>query len=106
MLSEMNYIILYTSHLKNLFFYISFETNIKEKSIKILTDKILNIFKPGRFDFILFEPRGKKNETFESQDYLSSSSFYKVLTCSYAITYKNFHKLNSATQTPLSLIKN
>ena len=38
----------YTIHItpEKSFFYISFETNIKEKSVQILTDKILNIFKP------------------------------------------------------------
>ena len=42
----------YTLHItpEKSFFYISFETNITEKSIQFLTDKILNIFKPDRFD--------------------------------------------------------
>ena len=46
----------YTLHItpEQPFFYISFETNIKEKSIQILTDKIINIFQPQRFDFIFF----------------------------------------------------
>lgn len=94
----------YTVHItpEKSFFYISFETNIKEQSIKLLTDKILNIFKPGRFDFILFEPHNGK-EVYESKNYFSSYSFYKVLDCSYAVTYKNLHKLNTAIHPPLMI---
>ena len=96
----------YTIHItpEKPFFYISFETNIKEKSIQILTDKILNIFKPLKFDFIYFESHNKKEEKLTLIDYFSSSSFYKVLNCGYRVSYKTFHKLNTPTQEPI-LIK-
>ena len=93
----------YTVHItpEQSFFYISFETNIKEKSVKFLMDKILNIFKPRRFDFILFESRGTKKEILEYQNYFSSYSSHQVLDCAYAVTYKNFHKLNTTSYPPL-----
>ena len=96
----------YTIHItpEQSFFYISFETNIKESSIQILTDKILNIFKPLKFDFILFESQNKKEETISLLNYFSSSSFYKVLNCGYRVSYKTFHKLNTLTKEPV-LIK-
>ena len=92
----------YTLHItpEKSFFYVSFETNIKEKSIQTLTDKIINIFKPGHFDFILFEPHNQK-DIFESPDYFSSSSFYKTLDCGYNVTYKNFHKKRVIVKPPL-----
>ena len=93
----------YTLHItpEKSFFYISFETNIKEKSVQILTDKILNIFRPVRFDFILFEPRGRQKNSFQSPSYFSSSSFYEVLDCGYNVAYENFYKMNLTTQSPL-----
>ena len=93
----------YTLHItpEKSFFYISFETNITEQSTQILTDRILNIFKPKRFDLILFESHSGQKEAFKSQDYFSSYSFYKVLDCAYAVTYKNFHKLITTTHSPL-----
>ncbi len=96
----------YTVHItpEQTFFYISFETNIKEKSIQSLTDKILSIFKPGRFDFILFQPNQIAKESFEFQEYFFTSSFYKVLDCAYAVSYKNFHKKNINPQTPFQIM--
>ena len=93
----------YTVHItpEQSFFYVSFETNIKEKSVKFLTDKVLSVFKPKRFDFILFEPRSVRKTIFEHQEYFSSYSFYTVLDCAYAVTYKNFHKLNTVERSPL-----
>ena len=95
----------YTLHItpEKPFFYISFETNIKEKSPSILISKILNIFQPKRFDFIFFEPCNRQKEVFEFPDYFSSSSVHQVLECGYNITYKNFHKKNLATQPPLQI---
>ena len=86
------------------FFYMSFETNIKEKSAQTLTDKILHIFKPLKFDLILFESQNKQETPLKLSDYFSSSSFYKVLNCGYRVNYKTFHKLNNPTQEP-ALIK-
>ena len=96
----------YTIHItpEKSFFYISFETNIKELSNQILTDKILNIFKPLKFDFILFESQNKAKTKLALDDYFSSSSFYKILNCGYGVHYKTFHKLNTPTQNPI-LIK-
>ena len=93
----------YTLHItpEKSFFYISFETNIKEKSVQLLADKILTIFRPVRFDFIFFEPRGRQKNSFQSPGYFSSSSFYKVLDCGYNVTYKNFYKMNLTTQSPV-----
>lgn len=82
-------------------FYISFETNIKEHSVQDLTDKVLSVFKPLKFDFIFFNTLDEQKKDFESQDYFSSSSFYGVLDCGYSVTYKNFHKTNLTTQSPL-----
>ena len=95
----------YTLHItpEKPFFYISFETNIQEKSTQNLTDKILNIFKPIKFDFILFESQNKLETKLTLADYFASSSFYKVLPCSYRVNYKTFHKLNTSTQTPFSI---
>lgn len=95
----------YTIHItpEQSFFYISFETNIKEKSTQILTDKILNLFKPLKFDFILFESQNKSETKLNLSDYFSSSSFYKVLDCGYRVNYKTFHKLNSSTQPPFAI---
>ncbi len=97
----------YTTHItpEKPFFYISFETNIREKSVQALTDKVLNIFKPLHFDFILFEPQSRPQETFESSDYFSSSSFYKVLSCGYNVTYQNFHKIKPARKAPVGIKK-
>ena len=96
----------YTIHItpEKSFFYISFETNIKEESAQALTDKILNIFKPLKFDFILFESQNKLETKLNLPDYFASSSFYKVLNCGYRVNYKTFHKLNIPTQNP-TLIK-
>ena len=98
----------YTVHItpEESFFYISFETNIKENSIQFLTDKILSVFKPGKFDLILFESCGQKKENFKSQDYFPSSSFYEVLDCGYNVTYKNFYKLNTTRQKPFLINEN
>ena len=95
----------YTVHItpEKSFFYTSFETNIKE-SVQILTNKILNVFKPLKFDLIFFESHSQSKKFFESQDYFSSSNFYQVLDCGYIVIYKNFHKNNLTTQSPL-LIK-
>ena len=92
----------YTIHItpEQSFFYISFETNIREHSVQILTNKILNIFKPVKFDFILFEAQNKLEKKLTLTDYFSSSSFYKVLNCGYRVKYKTFHKLNTPTQAP------
>lgn len=97
----------YTLHItpEKTFFYISFETNITEKSIQDLTGEILNIFKPGHFDFICFESQKTKKETFEFPNYFSSSSFYKKLDCGYDVSYKNFHKKNIKTQSPFLINK-
>lgn len=83
-------------------FYISFETNIKDKSIQILTQKILNIFQPNTFDFILFKS-GSENQQFKKQDFISQSynekyAFYKSLSCNYDVTYKYFYKTDMAQQ--------
>ena len=95
----------YTIHItpEKPFFYISFETNIKEKSAQALTDEILAIFKPLKFDFILFESQNKMKTQLTLTDYFSSSSFYKALNCGYHINYKTFHKLNTPTQAPISI---
>ena len=92
----------YTAHItpEKSFFYISFETNIQEDSVQSLTDKILNIFEPKQFDFILFEPRGQKKESFALPDYFSGADFYQVLDCGYNITYKNFYSKKMAEQKP------
>lgn len=82
-------------------FYISFETNIKEKSIPYLTEKVLNIFQPGKFDFILFKPCEQKKEDFTSKDYFPSSAFYETLDCGYDIIYKNFYKFHTHKQKPV-----
>ncbi len=81
-------------------FYISFETNIKDKSVSILTHKILNVFRPGRFDFIFFEPHSRPQEAFDFPDYFSSSFFYQTLACGYNVTYKSFHEKSLKKQTP------
>ena len=87
-------------------FYISFETNIREKSVQYLTEKILNIFQPGKFDFILFKPPEQKKEDFISKDYFSSSSFYKALNCGYDVIYKNFYKFHTHWQKPVLIKEN
>ena len=95
----------YTLHItpEKPFFYISFETNIKEKSTSVLTNKILNLFQPGQFDLIFFEPCNRQKEVFEFSDYFFSSSVYQVLECGYNVTYKSFHKKNLAAQLPLKI---
>ncbi|XP_028413483.1 S-adenosylmethionine decarboxylase proenzyme-like [Dendronephthya gigantea] len=51
------------------FSYASFETNVKFRSLKDLIEKVLNIFKPGRFIMTLFgntiAPCGNSLRTFE-----------------------------------------
>ena len=98
----------YTAHItpEKSFFYISFETNIKEKPISVLANKILNIFKPLRFDFVLFETRGEKKSNFQPENYFSSSSFYKVLDCGWNVSFESFHKIKTATRPPFPLNEN
>ena len=92
----------YTIHItpEKSFFYISFETNIKDRSVQTLIDKILNIFKPIKFDFILFESQNTPKTELAFIDYFSSSSVYKVLNCGYRVNYKVCHKLNTVIQSP------
>lgn len=84
-------------------FYISFETNIQEHSIQLLTTKVLNIFKPLRFDFILFESQGQPKQTFDSSDYFAVSVSHKVLDCFYNVTYKNFYKTKTTHHPPFMI---
>ena len=97
----------YTVHItpEKSFFYISFETNIKEKSLQILTNKVLQVFEPIRFDFIFFKPQKQEKEIFESPDYFSCSSYFKVLSCGYTVTYKSLHKKHSPEKEPLLINK-
>ena len=82
-------------------FYISFETNIKEQSVQHLSEKILNIFQPRKFDFILFKPIQQKEEDFNSKDYFPCSSFYETLSCGYEVIYKNFYTSDTHRQKPI-----
>ena len=73
------------------------------KSSEHLSNTIINIFKPIKFDFILFEPEGMEEKAFEPEAYFSSSSFQKTLSCAYTVTYKNFHKVQEGLKSPQQL---
>ena len=74
------------------------------ESSEHLSNTIINIFKPIKFDFILFEPEGMEEKAFEPEAYFSSSSFQKTLSCAYTVTYKNFHKVPTRPKSPQLLL--
>ena len=95
----------YTIHItpERDFFYISFETNMQDISVQALTSKILDLFRPLSFDFILFAPRGNDSPSFAVEDFFSGPLFYKVLDCGWNVGYRNFYKKNRGRQSPFEL---
>ena len=84
------------------FFYISFETNIHTESAHDLTSKVLSIFKPKAFDWILFQSTDYEPFKPNFPDHFSSASFYQFLDCSYHVYYNSFYsKQNSKKQAVL-----
>ena len=70
-------------------FYVSFETNVTEGSVKEITEKVISLFKPFTFDVIVFSTE-KKIEEFESRSFSRSSCFTKNLDCGYTVNFSSF----------------
>ena len=70
-------------------FYVSFETNIKEGSVKEITEKVLSLFKPFSFDVIVFSTESH-NEEFISESFTRSACFTKNLDCGYKVHFSSF----------------
>ena len=70
-------------------FYVSFETNIKEGSVKEITEKVLSLFKPFAFDVIVFSTENHSEE-FVSESFTRSAYFTKNLDCGYKVNFSSF----------------
>ena len=84
-------------------FYISFEAGFQQRGFQEVTDKLLEIFRPGSFDLILFHSTARDRETYNNPEFLKTSYYHKVLTCGYEVSYMNFQKTQSAPSPPVSV---
>ena len=82
------------------FFYISFETNCKQASSHIFTNKLLNIFKSKSFDLILFKSIGQSGEHYSSSEFSRNAFYHQVLDCGYEVSYMNFHQIQNTPRPP------
>lgn len=72
------------------FFYVSFETNIRDSSVAEITGKVYNLFRPETFDLISFTPVGCKEASLIDMDLYCSTFFCHVLECGWQVVYKCF----------------
>lgn len=70
-------------------FYVSFETNVEEDSVNVITEKVISLFKPLTFDIIVFST-GNKSEEFVSKSFSQSAYFTKNLECGYKVSFSSF----------------
>lgn len=70
-------------------FYVSFETNIMEGSVREITEKIISLFKPFAFDVIVFSTENQ-DEEFSSDVFTRSAHFTKNLDCGYKVNFSSF----------------
>jgi len=93
----------YTIHItpEEAFFYISFETNIKQPEAKKFIKKILPLFKPLNFDLILFQSQHYPSFELDLKNFFSHSSFYKKLNNFYHVYYKTFYSKQDQNQKPV-----
>ena len=93
----------YTIHItpEEDFFYISFETNIRQSKNNQITKKILPLFKPLNFDLILFQSGDDPPIKNDLKNFSPHSSFYKKLNNSYSMYYKTFYSKEEQPQKPV-----
>lgn len=72
------------------FFYISFETNMRDSSVEEITGKVYNLFRPETFDLISFTPMGYKETSLVDMDLYCGTFFCRVLECGWQVVYKCF----------------
>ncbi len=74
-------------------FYVSFETNVMDKSINEIVGVVLSLFKPLSFDVIVFSAGLREKESFicpEHSSFVRSSCFNRNLECGYEVNFSSF----------------
>ena len=72
-------------------FYISFETNFRDKSANNIVEQIVDIFKPMSFDIVIFSYQTQINSlTFPA--FNCSAYFKQHLDCGYDVLFYNFFR--------------
>lgn len=71
-------------------FYVSFETNITEKSVDAITKQVLSLFKPFSFDVIVFSSNEDENFKYVSDSFTQSAYFTRRLECGYKVGFSSF----------------
>ena len=94
----------YTIHItpQKSFFYISFETNIKNDFHKSISS-VLNIFRSNHFDLILFYPAGYSRKSYKHETLQRNVFVHQILETGYAVDYMNFGLVQNTFQKPLDL---
>ena len=81
-------------------FYISFETNMEE-SFQSITQKTLLLFKPLKFDLIVFSPSSQVQDSIQvDPSYLKTAFCKKRLSCGFDTEFYSFQKDKSYIKTP------
>ena len=73
-------------------FYVSFETNVYEEPAHSLITRVVNTFRPSRFDTVLFANQGgeKDHQPFEFEGFTPYSHFKQRLECGYEVCFSHF----------------
>ena len=75
-------------------FYVSFETNIMDRSVNEIAKTVLSLFKPLSFDIIVFSAGlTKEEESFKApkdSSFSRSSYFSRNLECGYKVDFSSF----------------
>ena len=92
----------YTFHItpKHPFFYISFETNMREPSQEEIAHRVRGLFGAETFDVISFTPRGFSEPVFPDTELYCSTFFHHVLKCGYQVIYKCFSENKITPKSP------
>ena len=72
-------------------FYVSFETNVAEKSVNEIIERVISLFKPLSFDVIVFSSDScGVAETYKKNSFTQSSHFFRRLECGYRVNFFSF----------------
>ena len=72
-------------------FYVSFETNVRDKPVQSLVEEVIGVFKPLHFDIIVFSSE-KESSIKIPASYILSSHFFKKIACGYDVSFYTFIK--------------
>lgn len=86
------------------FFYISFETNMRNPSLKETIDRVCHLFRPETFDLISFTPTGFKEPPSIDVNLYCGTFFYRILKCGWQVIYKRFSENKKTPKEALQIL--